>query len=178
MIYVLYHGYVDIYIWEYFLSFFYIIGLYVWFSRIKNIHIKAHPEYKYFIWGFLAKVIGGMIFALVYFYHYKGGDSIMYFYSTVSSSKLMFDSPLSWIKVMLGENTMENWNLFNMETGYPYQYIYFDSRTWMVIRLLDPLVTIAFRSYLVTTVMLASAAYMGVWRCFRMFVGYFPSQTG
>jgi len=178
MIYVLYHGYVDIYIWEYFLSFFYIIGLYVWFSRIKNIHIKAHPEYKYFIWGFLAKVIGGMIFALVYFYHYNGGDSIMYFYSTVSSSKLMFDSPLSWIKVMLGENTMENWNLFNMETGYPYQYIYFDSRTWMVIRLLDPLVTIAFRSYLVTTVMLASAAYMGVWRCFRMFVGYFPSQTG
>ncbi len=178
MIYVLYHGYVDIYIWEYFLSFFYIIGLYVWFSRMKNIQIKAHPEYKYFLWGFLAKVIGGMVFALVYFYHYQGGDSIMYFYSAISSSKLLTDSPLSWFRVMFGDNSLDNWGLYNLDTGYPYQYIYFDSRTWMVIRLLNPFVSIAFRSYLVTTVMLASVAYIGVWRCFRMFVGYYPSQMG
>jgi hypothetical protein len=178
MIYMLYHGYVDIYIWEYFLSFFYIIGLYVWFSRVKNVSIKAHPEYRYFLWGFMAKVIGGMVFGLIYFYHYQGGDSVMYFYSAVSTSKLLIDSPLNYFKVMFGENTLDNWNLFNLDTGYPYQYIYMDSRTWMVIRLLSPLVSLAFRSYLVTTVMLASAAYIGVWRCFRMFVGYFPAQTG
>ena len=178
MIYVLYHGYVDLYIWEYFLSIFYIIGLYVWFSRVKNLHIRTNPEYKYFLWGFMAKVVGGMIFALIYFYHYKGGDTIMYFYSAISSSKLMTERPLTYLKVMFGENSLENWNLYDLDTGYPYQYIYFDSRTWMVIRLLNPLVSLAFRSYLVTTVMLASVAYIGVWRCFRMFVGYFPSQMG
>ena len=175
---MLYHGYVDIYIWEYFLSFFYIIGLYVWFSRLKNLNIKAHPEYKYFLWGFLAKVIGGMVFGLIYFYHYKGGDSIMYFYSAISSANLLTNSPLDYLRVMFGENSLDNLNLFNLDTGYPYQYIYFDSRTWMVIRLLSPLVLLAFKSYLVTTVILASAAYIGVWRCFRMFVGYFPAQTG
>ena len=178
MIYVLYHGYVDIYIWEYFLSFFYVIGLYVWFSRIKNIRIKAEPEYKYFLWGFLAKVVGGIVFGLVYFYHYQGGDSIMYFYSAISTTKLATTRPLDYFGVMFGDNSMENWERFDLDTGYPYQYVYLDPRTWMVIRLLSPLAMIAFRSYLVTTVMLASVAYIGVWRCFRMFVGYFPSQMG
>ena len=178
MIYMLYHGYVDIHIWEYFLAFFYIIGLYIWFSRLKNVNIKAHPEYKYFLWGFLAKVTGGIVFGLIYFYHYQGGDSIMYFYSAISSAKLLTNSPIDYLRVMFGENSLDNWNRFNLDTGYPYQYIYFDSRTWMVIRLLSPLVLLAFKSYLVTTVMLASAAYIGVWRCFRMFVGYFPAQAG
>ncbi len=175
---MLYHGYVDIYVWEYFLSAFYIIGLYVWFSRLKNVNIKAHPEYKYFLWGFLAKVIGGMVFALVYFYHYQGGDSIMYFYSAVSTVKLATSRPLDYFGVMFGDNTLDNWARFDTDTGYPYQYVFLDPRTWMVIRLLSPLVFIAFKSYLVTTVMLASMAYMGVWRCFRMFVGYFPTMTG
>ena len=175
---MLYHGYVDIYVWEYFLSAFYIIGLYVWFSRLKNVNIKAHPEYKYFLWGFLAKVIGGMVFALVYFYHYQGGDSIMYFYSAVSTFKLATSRPLDYFGVMFGDNTLDNWARFDTDTGYPYQYVFLDPRTWMVIRLLSPLVFIAFKSYLVTTVMLASMAYMGVWRCFRMFVGYFPTMTG
>ena len=178
MIYMLYHGYVDIYVWEYFLSAFYIIGLYIWFSRLKNINIKQHPEYKYFLWGFLAKVVGGMVFALVYFYHYQGGDSVMYFYSAVSTTKLATSRPLDYFGVMFGDNTLDNWERFDLDTGYPYQYVFLDPRTWMVIRLLSPLVFLAFKSYLVTTVMLASMAYVGVWRCFRMFVGYFPAMTG
>jgi hypothetical protein len=176
MIYMLYHGYVDIYYWEYFLSLFYIICLYVWFSRTKKLSIKKHPEYKYFLSGYLAKVIGGIIFGLVYFYHYGGGDTIMYFYSSVATVKLALSSPLDYLHVIFGDNTPENRNLFNSETGWPYDYVYSDQRTWMVIRLLSPLVMLTFKSYLVTTVVLASVAYIGVWRCFRMFVGYFPGQ--
>lgn len=174
MIYVHYHGYVGIDVWEYFLALFYIIAIYAWFSRVKSRNIKQSPEYKYFIWGFLAKVIGGVMYALIYFYYYQGGDTVMYFYSSVATVNLALNNPLDYLAVIFGSTSDANMARFTADTAFPYRYIFDDSRTWMVIRLLSPVTLLTFKSYLVTTVVLASMVYIGTWRCYRMFVGYFP----
>lgn len=173
-----YHGLVDIAYWEYILAVVYVFVLYIYFARIKNIRIKTAPEFKYFLWGLWAKVFGGVVFALIYFYYYKGGDTISYFYSAVSMSKLAKIDPQGFLTVLFGESSHENRRFFTSETGWPYGYMYFDPRTFFIIRIISPLAILTFDSYLVTTVVLASLSYFGIWRCYRTFVSYYPRLQG
>ena len=83
---------------------------------------QAEPEiYKeYFLWGFLAKIGRGIVFDLVYFYHYQGGDSIMYFYSAILSRQKLAHSTAGLFRRDVRDNSMENWERFDLDTGYPY----------------------------------------------------------
>lgn len=177
MFHVQYHGYVSIALWEYLLALFYLIILYVFYARRKRIAIKTAPEFKYFLWGLFAKIFGGLIFSLIYFYYYKGGDTISYFYSAVSMSKLAALDPMDYFSVLFGEVSESKRDLFNEEIGYPYRYVYFDPRTFFVIRMISPMVILSLNSYLITTLLLAAISYIGVWKCFRTMVGYYPALT-
>jgi len=177
---LLYHGDVRIEFWEYGLSLVYIGFLYLYFARRKNLELKkGATEYRYYVWGMMAKVSGGAVFSLIYFYYYQGGDTMSYFYSAVSMSKLAVIDPGGYLQVLFGENSEENRRLFSMETGFPYAYVYNDKRTFMVIRLTSLLAIATFNSYLVSTVLVASFSFFGIWACYRTFVSYFPqAQRG
>lgn len=175
LLWVYYFGEVDIAVWEWALGLLYVVILYVYFARLKNISIKRSPEYKHMLWGLSAKLVGGVAFSLIYFYYYKGGDTIMYFYSAVALSNLAKMDPMAYLEVVTGPNDSENLSRFNDSIGYPFAYMYFDSRAYFVIRLISPLVIATFNSYLITTLVLSSFCYFGIWRCYRTFVSYFPS---
>lgn len=172
---MLYHGDVGIDFWEYLGAIFYLSVLYVYFARIKRLRIKAAPEYAYLLWGLFAKVIGGTVFALIYFYYYKGGDTMSYFYSAVSMSKLAVKDPMGYLTVLFGENSWDKRDFFDSETGWPYRYVFLDHRTFFVIRFVSVLALITFNSYLITTVLLATWSYIGIWRCYLTFVSYYPN---
>jgi hypothetical protein len=178
MFHVQYHGYVGIDAWEYFLSLAYLVVLYLYFARKKSQRIRQEPEYAHLLWGLFAKVLAGTFFSLIYFYYYKGGDTIAYFYSAVSMSKLLKLDPVSYFTVLFGENNMENRSFFNFSTGYPFGYVYFDNRTFFIIRCISPIVYLCMDSYLVTTVVLASLSYLAIWPLYRTFVSYFPDIQG
>ncbi len=169
-----YFGIVYIQYWEYLVMFFYLVVLYLYFARQKNLRVGTNPEYRYFIGGLFAKVFGGIFFSLIYFYYYHGGDTTAYFFSSVSMVKLMEISPLDFFRVWLGENTIEARSVFTMETGRPYAYLYLDDRQFMVVRLITPFTFICMKSYLITTVMVASVSYAGVWKLYRTMYRYFP----
>lgn len=173
-----YFGQVSIAYWEYSLMLFYLFGMYLYFARKKNLRLKREPEYKYFLWGLYAKVIGGIFFSLIYFYYYKGGDTISYFYSATPLSKLARQDIMGFFSVLFGENDVEHRQYFSLSTGFPYAYVYFDDRAFMVIRVIAPVVVLAMDSYLITTVIIASISYIGVWRCYQSFVRYFPNLKG
>ncbi|WKZ66356.1 MAG: hypothetical protein QY325_00185 [Flavobacteriales bacterium] len=168
-------GEVDIEAWEWALGTVYVTFLYIYFARLKNVSIKKHPEYKHMIWGLSAKMVGGVAFSLIYFYYYKGGDTIMYFYSSVALSNMAKWDLLTYLDVVTGPNSEENLMRFNDRIGYPFAYMYFDSRSYFVIRLISPLALATFNSYLITTLVLSSLSYFGIWRCYRTFVSYYPA---
>jgi hypothetical protein len=174
---LVYYGDVEIAPWEWLLCFVYFILLYGYFSRMKNMRLKREPEYRHFLWGLFAKVLGGIGFSLIYFYYYKGGDTLMYFYSAVSMSHLAMADPSAYFRVLFGPADYAHLALFGNVVGQPYGYMYFDPRAFMVIRLISPLVILSLNSYVITTILLSSVCYIGVWRCYQTFVGYFPSLT-
>jgi hypothetical protein len=175
LLWVYYHGYVDIAYWEWSMGVVCLILLYTFFAREKNMMMKAHPEYRHFLWGLFAKVVGGVAFSLIYFYYYEGGDTIAYFYSAVSMARLCEMDPSTYLWVLFGTNDWEHLAVFNDNIGYPFSHVYFDTRSFFLIRIISPLVMLTGHSYLLTTLLLSSISYIGIWRCYRTFVSYFPS---
>lgn len=176
--YDLYDHYVNLQYWEFLLSFLYVVLLYFYFARQKNLMLRKFPEYRFFLGGLFAKILGGVAYGLLYTYYYDGGDTQGYFYGANTLANLFITDPESFIRLLVEGNVPENFGLFTMETGWPFQYMYDDDRTFILIMLLTPLCLLTFRSYMVMTVVLASLSYIGVWRCYRSMVRYFPTLDG
>lgn len=175
---ILYHGEVDIEYWEWVLGFLYVVMFYVYLARKKRIKVKTAPEYKYFIWAGMVKILGGIGFCLIYFYYYQGGDSMAYFYSGVAMRNLAFEKPLEFFSQLAGSNEKSDWFEYNGHTAKPFQFIFFDDRTFAVVRLMSLFAIATFKSYLLSTMLMASASFLGVWACYRTFVSYFPQLSG
>jgi hypothetical protein len=175
MLYLEYHGWLSIDYWEYALLFFYLVVIYLYFARRKNMMVRARPEYKYLLWGLYSKLIGGVAFSLIYFYYYGGGDTMGYFACALSMSKLLWHSPPDFLTVLFGDSSVEMRQYFTQETGWPYLYVISDGRQWMVVRLISLITFLSFNSYLITTVIVAGLTYSGIWRLYLTMYRYFPS---
>ena len=99
---ILYYGDVDIATWEWPVSILYILLLYTYFARMKNVAIKKDPEYKHLLWGLFAKLFGGIAFSLIYFYYYKGGDTISYFYSAIPLNRMARVDFTTFLSLLVG----------------------------------------------------------------------------
>jgi hypothetical protein len=173
--YLEYHGWINIEYWEYAMLFFYLVVIYMYFARRKNLMVKQRPEYRYLLWGLYAKLLGGVAFSLIYFYYYGGGDTIGYFSCTLAMSKLFVKSPVDFLTVLFGPGTAEMRQYFDTDTGWPYLYVLTDPHQWTVVRLVSPLTILSFNSYIITTVMVAGLTYAGIWRLYVTLYRYFPS---
>jgi len=173
-----YHGDVDIEYWEWSLGLIYVFALYLYFARQKNIMILKAPEYKYYLWGLNAKLAGGVIFSLIYFYYYQGGDTLAYFYSAVAMRNMAFADTGAYLDQMMGDNSLEAWSVYTLDTAKPYKYLFFDARTFAVLRMVSLVALVSFKSYLISTLVITSASFFGVWACYRTFVSYFPQLSG
>lgn len=178
LIFVYYHGNVDIEVWEWLLGLLYTILLYVWFAKKKRAMIKQAPEYRYFIWGVLAKLVGGVAFCLIYFYYYGGGDTIIYFYSGVAMRNMALEDPVEYLRQLFGDNSMQALTSYTLNTAKPFGFMFLDDRTFTVVRIASLLALATFNSYLISTLLIATASFFGVWACYRTFVSYFPQLSG
>lgn len=175
MVHMLYHGEVSIDYWEYLLGILLFAVIFIFGVRHKQLLQREAPEYRFFISGLAAKLVGGLAFSLIYFYYYGGGDTMSYFYSAVSMSKLAVKDPVGYFTVLFGDNTVDKRDLFDYDTGWPYSYVFYDPRTFFVIRFTSVLALVTLNSYLLSTILLATWSYVGIWRCFRTFVSYYPA---
>jgi hypothetical protein len=174
LVHIYYHGEVTIAPWEWTLSVLYVVMLYIMFARTKNLMLARAPEYRYYLWGLMAKLFGGVVFSLIYFYYYQGGDTTAYFYSAVAMRNMAFEDPVEYLRQLFGDNSLRAWSAYTGDTAKPYQYVFFDNRTFAVLQFTSLLAILTFKSYLITTLLIASFSFYGVWACFRTFVSYYP----
>lgn len=166
--------------WEYLAVLVYVVILAIFFSREKSKNIKRYPEFKYYLSAFYARVAGGVVFTLIYMYYYNGmGDTIGFFRSSIPLANLLLSNPAKYFQAIFADNNWDNYySLFSQETGYPVGYVYIDTRTYILSKLISPLVVLSFKSILVTSVLVSAVCYGGVWQLFRMMVRYFPRIEG
>ncbi|MBS1652312.1 MAG: hypothetical protein JSU07_09910 [Bacteroidetes bacterium] len=147
-----------------------LVIIYAHYVKIKN--INQNPEYGYFVNGLIAHIVGAFALGLVYFFYYKGGDTLNYFQSAKAFGNLFFKNKDEFFEAMFSPNNGSFFS-FDNDTGFPV-YMPRDANAFFVVRLLIPLVFLGSGSYFATSIVVALVTYGGVWRLFQIFVKEFP----
>jgi hypothetical protein len=171
-----YYGWFSYETWEFFMLPIWLIVIY-FISRFMVVrrNLFDKPYYKYYIPGLFVKLVGAVSVCMIYtIYYTNGGDTTSYFECSSTICNLLIKHPLNGLHVLFGEANMENIFLFDSETGYPYRFMYLDTQTFTLIRILTPFVFLGSKSFLITAVLLAWASYLGIWKLYELFVLYYP----
>ena len=166
---------IDIY--DLLLSPLYILLIYFYANHYKNLKYKQPGKeyYRYFLPALFCKIIGGISLCLIYTYYYtEGGDATNY-----------YNTSCTLLNVFLDGNFRLFWGLFSADPSAvaevdaigDYGYIFFnphDNYAFFTVRLTLPFCFMAFRSFVPTTILLASASFIGIWKLYEVFVAHFP----
>ncbi|MBP7807800.1 MAG: hypothetical protein KA163_00770 [Bacteroidia bacterium] len=144
----------------------------------QNRKLVKDKAYKHYLNGLAAKICGTFFFCSIYLFYYKGGDTIAYFESSMAMANLFYLSPTKYFEVMTSTPSVEIRSLFTDKTGYPYSYLFYDSHTFMVIKLTSIMTIITSKSYFLTSLLISSISYFGIWKLFLTFRQYAPAIEG
>ncbi len=136
--------------------------------------LKDEDDKKYFMWGLLVKLFGGLFFVMVYIYYYGGGDTTDYFNSANCIINLASENLHAFWKIMLGNMDAEYMSAFNNDTGYP---VYRgDPKAFAASRFLVPFVLLGLKKFMLATMVLNFLLYFIIFRFYRFLCRLYPHQ--
>jgi hypothetical protein len=134
---------------------------YVFIGAVAIFFYKSYHDYpknKYLLQGYFVKVIGGLFFALVYIYYYKGGDTILYFIGITQLNELIITDPEIYFKLMFSSfdeyNVIVLDEVINIGTGT-------SSEEWFMLKISSLLAFLGFNTYLGTTFFCSLISFFG-----------------
>ena len=92
-------------------------------GRTQSKYEDVDPAYKFYKRGFLAKIYGGLAFALVYTFYYEGGDTTAYWIDAGRLSTLIFTEPVCFFRILLGDLSNKWFYCFDLSNGTPIHYL-------------------------------------------------------
>jgi hypothetical protein len=161
-------------VWDLLFSLFYLFLLFVYSYIVRLRKIERYPEYKYYIPGLFAKILGALLFLFLYTFYYPEGDTQYYFMSSESLLNLAFHDFLKFLSLMSGNLSNENFSAFTRDIGIPFYY--YDKYSYSVVRFSVPFVFLAGKSYVASTILVAAFTFSGIWKLFRLLVKIFPDS--
>jgi len=165
-------------LWEYIAFPSYIILILIISYYIQSINVSKNKIYRYYTWGVAIKLLGAVAFCLVYIFYYKGGDTISYYETSRALSKLFTENPSNYFKVISEKPSVENFFIFDgRTTGYPWPYMYYDTKTFLVAKIVSPFLILSFNSYLLASLLFSWVSFIGVWKLFLMLSNYLKNET-
>jgi len=162
--------------WDFYLFPLYLIAIIGFGYVIQNKYINDKSEYKYFMYGLLFKIIGVLYFTYIYTFHYYGGDTTNYYQAANCMVNLMYKHFDIFLKLLAGDIRMENMTYFDQYTGWP---MYSQkANSFAVARFSAIFVFFGFQSYYISSVLIATLTYSGVWKLYQVFVKEYPQYIG
>jgi len=160
---------------DFFLGIVYLGIIYAIAYGLKSQQQKKGLDSQYFIGGLTAKLIGATAFCLIYGLYYGGGDTVNYYKGSLALVNLMTEDFAAFYSIVF-ENDLsgQNWFSFNEGTGYPPHYMWRDSGTFAVSRYSAVFCLLGAKSFFVTSLLVASFSYIGMWKLYRLFTATYP----
>ena len=151
---------------------FYLVIILFYAQRFTKKHISKQPVYKYFMMGLIIKIFGAIMLGLVYFFYYKGGDTVNYHHTATTLVDLLFDNPQDFLYVYFGSPKDAEYYLMNTKFSFVFWVndpcAYFVSKCFFIVEL------ISFKCYMASAILVAFICYIGVWRLLLVFIEEFP----
>jgi hypothetical protein len=170
--------YLDIY--DLLLSpFYFILILYIAY-QYKNTKLRVYGKkyYKYFLPALFCKILGSICLCLIYTYYYTGGDAINYYVSTKMFVNVILEGDFGKLTDML-DYKHNNIN-YILSSGNIYGTLEFSPNDYyalFTVVLTIPICLIACKSFIVTSIVLSSLSFIGLWKLYEVFIDQFPQLT-
>lgn len=160
-------------IWDFIWVPIYLMLIHYFANRIPRNEIETKPHYKYYRNGLLAKVYGGLLFAIIYVSYYDGGDTTAYWIDAGRLAALLTTEPRCFFDILLGNTSMQNFYCFDLGTSAPIHYLR-DPQAYSVTRFTSIFHFLSVDSFFGCTILVAWVSFGGVWRLYQVFVEEYP----
>jgi hypothetical protein len=142
--------------------------------RVPREKIETNGAYAYYRLGLLAKVYGGLAFALIYAFYYGGGDTTAYWIDAGRLASLITSEPKCFIEILFGNTSLHNFYCFDLSKNSPLHYLR-DPQAYAVTRFSSLFYFLSVDSFFACTILVAWVSFGGVWRLYLVFVEEYPS---
>jgi len=149
----------------------FIVIIIIFANFYKNSKIEKHPEYKYFTYGLITKIIGAIALAFVYVFYYGGGDTQNYFIGAKNLSNSFFTEPLSYFRLLILDNYEIPPDLIQITHKITYARA---PEEWFMVRITSIINLLSFNRYLISSITTSLIAFYGGWKMFKSFLYFFP----
>ncbi len=149
----------------------FIVIIIIFANFYKNSKIEKHPEYKYFTYGLITKIIGTIALAFVYVFYYGGGDTQNYFIGAKILSNSFFTEPLSYFRLLILDNYEIPPDLIHITHKISYARA---PEEWFMVRITSIINLLSFNRYLISSITTSLIAFYGGWKMFKSFLYFFP----
>ena len=140
----------------------------------KNSKLEEKPEYKYFTWGLITKLVGAVALAFIYVFYYGGGDTQNYFLGAKTLSNSFFTEPYNYFRLLLLDNNEISSDLTHITRNIAYRRA---PEEWFMVRITSVLNLFSFNRYLISSILISLIAFYGGWKMFKSFIYFFPKNT-
>lgn len=140
-----------------------LVGFYIY---LRN---KEKPHFKYFIPHLFFKLGFAFLFALTYTLILSGGDTLAYWEGAVSLNHLFWESPIDYFQEMISTPSAATiTDRFNSNTGYPPGWIYKESESFFVSKVISVFTFFSLNSYIAITFITSAFAALVSWKFFEL----------
>lgn len=149
----------------YIVLFFVVVWFYAFFKYREDIA-------KEFIWLFMIRIFGGVLFALIFVYYYNVvGDTFQYWQGGMIMGELFYSDPVAYFSLMNSEaGEISSEYLRHVEfIGYSNT-----DEEWFMTKIVSLFALIGFKSFLVYNVFFGAIAFMGAWQLMRFVREFIP----
>jgi len=157
------------------LGFIYLFVIYFIAIIYKKNKIEKNPEYKYFLFGLTAKIIGGIAFAVFSIYYYEGGDTFVFFNAAEGLKNYCytdFGKAVQVFFISANDISLEQYNF-----APQYNYMLDASDILTTVKITACINFICFGSYLISTIFFAVFSFLGLWYCYSSLSKLYPILT-
>ena len=136
--------------------------------------VTTRDTRKYFIPALTVKFVGAIGVGLVYYFYYKGGDTINYFdHGSKWIWEAFNDSPIKGLKLIFA-NGIHYADTFEYSSKI---WFYTDLPSYFVVRAAAALDILTFHTYSATAILFAYISFFGLWFMYKSFVDLYPKLS-
>jgi len=126
---------------------------------------------KYFFPALYLKIVGAVFVGLIYYFYYKGGDTITYYdHGAEHIFKAFLDSPSTAFSIIFGDNVRTAENIEYTANIWVYR----DSASFTVVRFAGLLNLFAFNTYGGTACLFAFLSFLCIWKSYSVLQKRYP----
>lgn len=148
--------------------------IYLYCNYLTNKYKKEKEEYRYFTSALFVRIFGSLVFAFIYLFYYRGGDTLNYFETARALKNLMFVDFGDFFELVTTEvDDFYARSMFTPETGMPI-YRFTDHAAMFTSKFYIPAVLFGMGSFILSTIFASLLSFTGLWKLYKVFIYEFP----